>query len=633
MPDPVLGSGLSGLAAAQLGLATASHNIANAGTPGYSRQEAIQSTLPPQFTGSGFVGRGTTVAAIRRGYDQLLEAQARANEADRSHTEAYANALRAVANLLGDPEAGLSPAVDEFFRGVNEVAARPGDSAARESLLGAANALAARFRALDGLLGAARLDVNRRVESAVAAINGAATQIADLNRRIVAARGVGAQAAEPNDLLDQRDALVRELNRHLRATVVAQDDGSYNVFLGNGQPLVLRDGANRLAAVPDLEYPGDLQVALQTAAGVLRFRPADLSGGAIGGLLAFRNETLDATQNALGRIALALAGAFNDQHRLGQDRGGALGGEFFAAGAPQSWPSAANTGAAALVATIADPGQLSTSDYRVRWDGASWQVTRLADGAVQSFATLPQTVDGVNLAVAGAPDPGDAFLVQPTRAGARDLTVLVTDTGRIAAAAPIRTAAAVANLGSGTISAGAVVGPPPDPNLQQPVTITFTGPGTFDVSGTGTGNPTGVAYLPGAPITYNGWTVTIRGEPRAGDVFTVTANTAGIGDNRNARALADLRVAQVLAGGSSTLEGGYAQLVAGVGNKMREVEFVGAAQAKLLEQTIAAREAVSGVNLDEEAASLLRFQQAYQAAARVIALSGRLFESILEIGR
>jgi flagellar hook-associated protein 1 FlgK len=375
-------------------------------------------------------------------------------------------------------------------------------------------------------------------------------------------------------------------------------------------------------------------VGLATGGATIRFRAADLAGGEIGGLLAFRAGTLDAAHNALGRIALGLGEAFNDQHRLGQDLQGALGQAFFALGTPQVLPSSANTGGATVGATIASYANLTTSDYRVRFDGANYLVTRLADGNVQTFGALPQTVDGVTIAVAGAPAAGDTFLVQPTRTGARDLAVLLTDTNRIAAAAPIRTSSAIANAGGATISAGSVnAPPPPDPNLAQTVTLTFTGPGTFDVAGAGTGNPAGVAYTPGAPVTYNGWTVSIDGTPRAGDVFTVAANAGGTGDNRNALALAGVQTATVLAGGAATVQGAYAQLVSEVGNKAREVQVTGDAQAKLLEQTLAERESVSGVNLDEEAANLLRYQQAYQAAAKVIAISGTLFDAILEIAR
>ena len=634
MSDPIIGTGLAGLNAAQLALAIAGHNISNVNTPGYSRQETIQGTQVPQFGGSGFIGRGTNVVTVQRSYSSFLEIQAREGTAQAAHSDTYLSMVKGIDDLLADPSAGLSPAVDEFFHGVNEVAAHPGDIAARQSLLAAGNALAARFQLLDSQLAGARADVNGRLSSGVEQVNSIASQIASLNERIVLARGTGGQGHEPNDLLDQRDALVRDLNKLVRATVVPQDDGSYNVFLGSGQAMVVRDRANTLVAVRDRDNPQDLQVGLAAGASTVPFRATDLAGGEIGGLLAFRTETLDGVQNALGRIALGLGDAFNNQHRLGQDLQGALGHEFFALAPPQVLPSAANTGGATLSASIASTAALTTSDYRVRFDGANYAVTRLADGSTQTFAALPQTVDGVMISVAGTPAAGDRYLVQPTRAGARDLAVVITETGRIAAAAPIRTSGAATNRGAARISAGSVnAPPPPNPNLTQTATITFTGAGTFDVAGTGTGNPTGVAYVSGAPITYNGWTVTIDGVPSAGDQFALRANAAGTGDNRNALLLAGVQTANVLAGGSTSVQGAYAQLVSEVGNRTRAVQVTGAAQAKLLDETLADREAVSGVNLDEEAANLLRYQQAYQAAAKVMAIASTLFETILDIGR
>jgi flagellar hook-associated protein 1 FlgK len=634
MSNHIIGSGLSGISAAQLGLATTSHNISNVNTPGYSRQAIVQGTQNPQFTGSGFVGRGTNVVTIQRSYSSFIELQARDSTAQQAHSAAYLSLIGRIDALLADASTSVSQGIDDFFRGVNEVAAYPADAAARQSLLSTANALAARFQLIDSQLAASRVDVNRRIESAVSQVNSIATQLADLNQRIALARASGSQTQQPNDLLDQRDALVRDLNKLVRATVVTQDDGSFNVFLASGQTLVVGTSANALAAVPDLENPQDTQIAVVSSGTTVRLRPADLEGGEIGGMLAFRSQTLDAAHNALGRIALGLAQSFNDQHRLGQDLQGALGQALFALGAPQVLPSSANTGAATVSAAVASYSALTTSDYRVRYDGANYTITRLSDGVAQTFAALPQTVDGVTFSIAGVPAANDSFLVQPTRTGARDFAVLVNDTNRVAAAAPIRTASSANNRGSATISAGTVnAPPPPNANLTQTVTITFTGAATFDVAGTGTGNPTGVAYTSGGTITYNGWSIQIQGTPQAGDVFTVSLNAGGVGDNRNARALAAVQTANTLIGGTATVQGAYAQLVSDIGNKTRELQVTGEAQNTLLEQTLAERESVSGVNLDEEAANLLRYQQAYQASAKVLAIASTLFDSILEIAR
>ncbi len=343
--------------------------------------------------------------------------------------------------------------------------------------------------------------------------------------------------------------------------------------------------------------------------------------------MTFRDGVLTGAQNELGRVAQALSSAVNEQHRLGQDKYGALGGDLFLVGAPQAYSDTRNTGTGSIAATIVDSTQLRASDYLVRWDGANYSIRRLSDSTVQTFATLPQTVDGVQITIAGAPAINDSFLVLPSRYAAQGLQVTVSDPNRIAAASPIRTAATTANFGSGTISQATVIGPSPNVNLQQPVTLTFTGAATFDVNGAGTGNPTGVAFTAGGAITYNGWSVRIDGAPRAGDTFTITSNVGGTGDASNAQLLGALQTRQMAAG--ETLSGLYGAMVANVGNDANGATIENDAYKRILASAEEAHASVSGVNLDEEAANLLRYQSAYQAAARFIAIAGSLFDDLL----
>lgn len=628
MGTSIIGVALTGLNAAQSGLVTTGHNIANVNTPGYSRQKTLQNVNAPQSTGAGYIGRGVNVETVRRAYDEFLVSQTWVAQSSASHWQAYSTQLRGVDGLLGDPTAGLSPSLASFFGAVNDVAANPSDAASRQGLLSAASALAARFRSLDSQLGAQRIDVDQKIASTVNLVNTLAGRVADLNSRIALA-GAGGHA--PNDLLDQRDALIQDLTRNVRLSTVAQDDGSLNLFLANGQALVVGARPYTLIVGTEDTDPQRVMVGLQTGAGVLRFRAADLAGGALGGMLAFRESTLDGVQNELGRIALVLTRELNAQQALGLDANGQPGTAVFAAGPPRAAASSLNAGTAQLSAVIADVRALTASDYRVQWDGAQWNITRLQDGTLQSFATLPQTLDGVTLDVAsGAAAAGDTFLVQPTRLAAGGFATLLTHVSQIAAAAPIRTASAAANTGTAAVSAGRAVSA--NVNMMQPVTITFTGPGTFDVSGTGTGNPTGLAYTPGAAISFNGWTVEIAGAPAAGDVFSVSANTSASGDGRNVLALAALQ-SSALVEGRATLAQAYGQLVARVGTTSREVDVSVEAQSRFLAETEARRSALSGVNLDEEAANLLRYQQAYQASGKLIQLAERLFESLLSASR
>ncbi len=647
MSNGIYGIGLSGLAAAQSGLLTAGHNIANVNTPGYSRQEILQTTRLPLFTGAGFFGQGTDVAAVRRVYSDFLVAQQRQVAADASQLDAYHTQLTQVDSLFGTPETGLAPALAGFFAGVNGVAAQPSDIASREQMLSSANVLVARFRALAGELDRMRAGANAEVRNSVNSINGYAAKLASLNRRIAEA-----SAANPNqpanDLLDQRDVLMTQLNQVIGARAVQQSDGSTNVFLANGQALVVGVSSFALTTSPDPVDPSNLQVALDTGGGApVLFRSSDLSGGALAGVLANRDNILTRAQNEMGRVALVLGEQFNAQHRLGQDLRSAAGGDFFSVPSPIVQGALTNTGTATISAAVASSSAVAASDYQLAYDGANYTVTRQSDGTVQTFAALPRTVDGVTISVAsGAMAAGDTFLIQPTRYAARDLDVAVDDPTQIAAGTPIRTAATVSNAGSGVISSGAIDASYWATALASPVTLTYSAatttlsgfPATLPVSvtvGTTTtvypaGTP--VPYTSGATIAFGGASFTLSGALAGGDTFTIAPNASGTGDNRNALLLAALSDAN-LVGGTATLASAYGQMTAFVGTTTQGAGVESEAQSQLLAYADQSLQSVSGVNLDEEAANLQKYQQAYQAAGKVMAIANSLFDSILEIAR
>ena len=633
MSDGIYSIGVSGLLAAQAGLVTTGHNIANASTEGYHRQSIHQSTAIPLATGSGFFGQGTQVDTVLRAYsgfveNQLVDAQAQANYYTTYHAQ-----LSRIDNIVADNTAGLSPALQDFFSAAQGVAADPSSIPSRQLMLSAGAALTARFNTLAARFDEVRSGVDAQLTTKVGEINSYAQQIAALNGRIVAQQQVPTQP--PNDLLDQRDLLVSQLNGLIGTTTVAQGDGSVNLFIGNGQTLVLGRQTMKLTVAPSLTNPSQLDVGYVSAGATVPLVQSNLRGGSLGGLLAFRENDLDAAQNALGRVATGLALTFNDQHRLGQDLGGAAGSDFFALPASTVFGRSNNSGSAVITAAVSNANALTASAYRLSYDGANYSVTRLSDNTTTSYASLPQTVDGVTLALqSGVADAGDSFLIQPVRNAARDMALRISDPARIAAAAPIRTAAPATNTGSATISAGAVnTPPPPNANLQQPVTITFTSATTFNVSGTGTGNPSGITYSAGANISYNGWTVQVQGTPAAGDVFTIAPNSGGVADGRNALLLGALQTQNTLAGGTTGYQGAYSQMVAMVGNKTHEVDILSQAQSTVVSQALQAQQSMSGVNLDEEAANLLRYQQAYQAAGRMIQVAQSLFDTLLQLGR
>ncbi len=647
----LLGTSISGLLAFQRALSVTGHNVSNVNTPGYSRQRADLVTRPPTPAGDGFIGNGVAVSSVGRIIDGFINGQLTAATAANSQLQEFHRLASQVDNLLADPQAGLSPSLQKFFDAVSGVANDPASIPARQVLLSEAQSLADRFHYLDQRLESLRQGVNTQVTNTVSEINGLAAGIAALNRGISLARGAGI-GQSPNDLLDQRDALIRQLAERVSVTTVSQDDGAVNVFAGNGQTLVAGGTASILKVVGNPYDPTRAEVAI-TSGPITSIVSDALTGGTLGGTLQFRNNLLDSAQNALGRAAIGLAATFNDQHRLGQDLNNTLGGNFFAP-IDGSSPRVLSASAATVGVSVSDVNALTTSDYRLDYDGATYTVTRLSDNAaVYSNAAFPGVIaaEGLTFSLtAGVVAAGDSFLIQPTRTGARDIGLALTDTRRIAVAAPIRTAEATnasgvpTNTGSGRIGAGAVSNIASLP-LGANVTLTFDpNAGGAGIPGfvVGGGAPTPLLYNPatqgnGATLTlggaYNGISFSVSGTPASGDSFVISNNTGGTSDNRNALALAGLRTQQLLGNGSATYEATYGQLVADVGTQTHGADISRNAQQALLNRVTEQRESVSGVNLDEEAADLVRFQQAYQAAAQMIAVSDTVFQTLLSAVR
>jgi flagellar hook-associated protein 1 FlgK len=624
--------GLTGLNAAQAGLNTTSHNIASASTAGFHRQNAIQSTQQPELTGSGFFGKGVRVDTVLRTYSQFLDGAVLQAQTQDSYLQAYQSQINQIDNLLADPNAGLSPALQSFFSAVQDVASNPASVPSRQAMISQAQALQSRFQAFSARLSEIRSGVNRQISDTTSQISSLAQDLAHINDQIIQSQSSATQP--PNDLLDKRDQLVSDLNKLVRTSVVKDAGGTVNVFIGTGQTLVLGTQSFALSAAPSVADSANYDISYLANGNVIPLNGASLQGGSLGALLAFRGETLDSVQNNLGRVAVVLAQTFNDQHNLGQDLNGALGQNFFNVPAAQVLVNGNNGGTAAITATNATAGALTGSDYRLSFNAGTWSLLRLTDNTQTTFAAFPQTVDGVTLNLAsGAAGNGDSFLIQPTRNGARDISVALRDPALIAAAAPIRTASAVANTGNATITPGTVdTPPPPNANLVNTVTLTFTSATTFDVNGIGTGNPTGVVYAANGNISYNGWTAQISGTPSAGDTFTIARNTGGVADNRNALLLSALQTTNTVANGTTNYQGAYSLVVSEVGNRAREINVQSDAQTALVQQTTSAQQSLSGVNLDEEAANLIRFQQAYQASGRVLQIASKLFDTILGIG-
>jgi flagellar hook-associated protein 1 FlgK len=646
----LLSIGKSGLLAAQVGLATTGNNITNANTAGYNRQVAIQGDTGTQYQGFGYVGTGTEVEAVRRYYDNFLATSQRNAESNQASLDTYTAQISQIDNLLSDPTAGLTPALQDFFSGVQDANSNPSSAAARQSMLSNGQSLASRFQGMSARLTEIASGVNSQITSNVNQINAYARQIADINK----IAGMTTDTVQPNDLLDKRDQMLTELNKLVKINVTPGDNNMLNVKFGTGQPLVVGKDAFQLATAPSPTDTSRVTLGYQTASGAFSPLPDSVfTGGQMGGLLQFRDGAMDQAQNALGQVAASLATAFNAQHVLGQDQNGDMGTNFFNPIQAYVGTNANNSQAstAEVSAVVTDGSALTASDYSVDFDGTNFNVTRLSDGQKTQInpypQTTPQVIDGVSYSISGTPATKDNFLVRPTFNAAKDFSVAITDGEKIALAVPVTTAATVANAGNGKITA-ATIDPAyltPGNAVTAPSTLTFdkaTGtlsgfPSgqdvTVTVNGTATVYPAGtpVPYTDGANIGYGGVNFAISGQPADQDTFTVGPNTSGVGDSHNGALLAGLQTKNVMGNGKATFQTTYAQMVNFVGTKAREAQINGTAADAAVTQATNAQQSVSGVNLDEEAANLLRYQQAYQASGKVMQVASQLFDTLLSL--
>ncbi len=632
----ILRNAVSGLMAFRTAMAITSHNVANVNTPYYSRQRVELGTPSPEQQSYGYLGRGVDIQGITRAYDEFLMKQLRGHGSGVSQYDTLNNLTGQMSALLGDTEVGLTPDLEKFFGALQDLANSPASIPARQVFLDEARTLTTRVQDIDSALTGLRDSVNTGIRNTVTTINDLTAGIAKINQDI--AQATKSPTNPPNDLLDNRDRLLMDLSKLVGIQVVAQDNGGINVFMGSGQPLVVGNNAYRLEAAQSGFDPRELTVRMEGQA-----QGGDLeryiTGGELGGYFEFRRTILNPAQDGLGLLAMGLAETFNAQHAKGMNLDGETGVALFATRSPKVWANSANQSTATFNATLIDSTALVRSDYEIRYDGANYSAVRLSDQktllAGGDLATLNTELnkDGLSLTLSGSPTAGDRFLIQPTRQGSASFELLVSDPRKVAAAAPITTSAATSNLGTGGISSGTVVDSN-NANLLNSVTIEFTAVDQFTVTDTITNDSFTQAYdsVNGTTVSYNGWEITLSGNPQAGDTFEVKNNIGGIGDNRNALELVKLEIKPQLMGGND-YRGVYAQMIAEVGAQGRRVESTLRSQEALLAQAEFSRESVSGVSLDEEAANLVRFQQAYEASAQMIQTANAIFKTLLDAVR
>ncbi|WP_310564397.1 flagellar hook-associated protein FlgK [Hydrogenophaga sp.] len=603
------------------------HNIANVNTEGYSRQSVEMMSSGYQVLGGNYFGKGAEIDTVSRAHSAYLTREAQlAGSLAAADGERYTR-LQQLETLFPTGEDGLGVALNDMLNAWSDIASSPTDLSARVVALAEGEQMAARLRDTAGQLDSLAHSGGEQARSTVITINRLAQDIAKANQRIIENQG---SAGAPNDLLDQRDALVAELSQHIQLSTIPADDGSLSVFVAGSQPLVLGQRANSLAVTRDVA--DSAQIHISFLQGSVKTELADATlGGQLGGLMTFMSEDLTDMQNLLGRMALALGTTVNAQNRLGVDLAGNPGGDFFLPAANTTGlPASTNTGSAELHASVSDPTALQASDYEVRFDAGGVSVVRLSDGNATSFAGLPAEVDGLRFELdAGAGSAGDRFRVKPFADAARNMQVAIGSPTRLAAASPVQVTPGATNAGGLSIEGLHAV--QASANLTDPVTLTFQADGTVTATATDTGLDLGsVTYTAGQPLMFNGWSLTLRGSPAAGDTLAIAASTTGSTQQNagNAKAMLGLRDLATFDG--VALADGYGSLLSHLGTSVQGAKFESSFSSQVASSTEDARAAVSGVNLDEEAARLLQFQQSYQAAAKFLQVAQSTFDTLLQ---
>lgn len=641
--------GKTALYANYAALQTVGNNIANVNTPGYSRQTVQVADAPGQFSGSGYVGKGVDVTTIARSYDKFLTNQAIATTAVSASDSARQDKLTQLESVFPIGSSGIGYAAGELLNSFVDVSSNPADSSARQVVLSQAQDLSARFQTTGDQLASLQLGVSVDLSASVDRVNSLAKQVAALNQQIGAQKGLG---QPPNQLLDQRDQLISQIASNLNVTTIAADDGSLGVFISGGQNLVLGATANQLKVVPDTFDPQ--KVALSLSEGRTdRALPADsLAGGSISGLLRFQNEDLTAANNLLGQLATSIAGAVNQQQALGLDLGqpASRGAPIFAVGGGQVLAAAGNRGAvpSTLTVTVADASRVQASDYELGFDGSNYSLTRLADKspAAGSPFTPAQLaagvqVDGVEVQVGAGAVAGDRFLLRPVSTAGQTLRTVLASTQGIAAASPFTGSVAVDNRGSASVASVAAVDPSYDRTLSTEIAFTSdSGDYSYTLRDAATGVATATgsgSFRAGAPITLNGYALNLAGVPKGGDRISVVPTNAVASNNGNALAFSKLATAGLVAltGGSSTsavnqtVTDAYASAIANIGVRVQSGKTAASISGAVATQAETARANRAGVNLDEEAASLIQYQQSYQAAAKILQVAQSIFDTLL----
>jgi flagellar hook-associated protein 1 FlgK len=630
----VYSTGITGLNAAQAAINTIAQNVANANTPGYTRQTVQTTTQAPSRLGGGYIGNGVMVTGVNALVNPFLEAQLTSSTAAAAGSSQMSTYLSQLQGVLSDGANGVSKTQSAFQSALSQVASSASSIPARQLTLTTAKSLSDSLKSVAAQLQSQKQGAQQTLTSSVGAANTLLGQIAKLNGNIAKseprdATGNTLPGQQANDLRSQRQTLINQLAQYADVTTVDQSEG-VSVFIGGASVVISNQSVNLVTRQNPMDA-SELSVGIATSSGVVNLDAASV-GGKIGATMDFVEKGIDQALAQVNQYAGVMAQAVNEQSAKGVDLYGNAGGKVFAQLAPQINSSTKNTGDLNVSATV-DAYASQPSDYSLTYTTAGgYSLRRMSDNTVVAGgATLPLKADGLTLgASGGAPQDGDAFLIRPFGAQAANMDALMTDPKQLALSSPVASSASSSNSSTAKITAPSVTSSLPlNPNLTSPVSIVFTSPTAYTISGPGIGTLTDQPYTSGADISHNGWTVKLSGAPAVGDSFSIQKSNGSAGDSANANALLSKLQGKTFGGGSQSLADLYANIQSDIGNKASLAQINAQSDTSVLNIAQNQRESYSGVNLDQEAADLSRWQQIYSANAQVMSVAQKLFENLM----
>lgn len=658
--------GKLGLLANQQALQVVGQNLANVNTPGYSRQEAVLEATNPNTLGNFQLGTGVEVAQIRRIVNTFIEGQINVSQQDLGRLQAQADALNRLESVFPAAEdSGINKDLNDFFNALRDLSNNPQGRTERTVLLNKADTLATDFQQAGVALAQIRTDLNTQVSQTVTEVNDLAARIAVLNGKIASAEIGGFTA---NDLRDQRGQLLNELGNRIETHTFEDATGQTQVFVGRGQTLVERNVAFSIGTTPSADNNGLLTIT---------YRGGDVTSlignGGLKGMLLLRDTTVPDVINKLNTLAASLVNEVNQVHRLGFGLDGTTGADFFSPLSVSARGKSVNTGTASIGSGAITANSLLTQhDYEIRFSSATaYSIVDTTTGATikgnytgtaitaptadapvniitGTNDTLTVSVDGTasgTITLTGAASPGQAY--NSGTALAAEIQSKINADATLVAAGKSVTVVYDTSTNRFVITSN---------STASTSAVDVTGGTARATLGLAAGTSTAASGTYGTPQTFtiDGIQVQVSGTSAADDVFTVSTRTdaaknlavaltdenkiaasgtqAGIpGDNATALALVALQSTALATLGGTTLTANYSAISSGVGATAQTNAQNLTTQEGVDNQLSTIRGQTSGVSTDEELASLLQFQHAYQAAARIIVVADEMFQTLLDM--